>query len=113
MKSALRPSPPDPRGSIIDHPAYRDFREGKGECKERISTESGLCGDVYVVGRCVAPISRVMLHYLMDRTSASGGVILDRLKLKSRLRRLVRGGLGAALLFQVEAFGVGDLPVWG
>jgi len=23
-----------------------------------------------------------MLHYLMDRTSASGGVILDRLKLK-------------------------------
>src|SRR5437899_133703 len=60
-----------------------------------------------------APMSRVMLHYLMDRTSASGGVILDRLKLKSRLRRLVRGGLGAALLIQVEAFGVGDLPVWG
>jgi hypothetical protein len=90
-----------------------DFREGEGEHKERFSTESCLCGDVYVVSRRVAPMSRVMLHYLMDRTSASGGVILDRLKLKSRLRRLVRGGLGAALLFQVEAFGVGDLPVWG
>ena len=63
--------------------------------------------------RCVAPISRVMLHYLMDTTSASGGVILDRLKLKSRLRWLVRGGLGAILLIQMEAFGLGDLPVWG
>jgi GNAT acetyltransferase-like protein len=90
-----------------------DFREGEGEHKERFSTESCLCGDVYVVSRRVAPMSRVMLHYLMDRTSASGGVILDRLKLKSRLRRLVRGGLGATLLIQVEAFGVGDLPVWG
>ena len=38
---------------------------------------------------------------------------LDRLKLKSRLRWLVRGGLGAILLIQMEAFGVGDLPVWG
>jgi len=113
MKPALRPSPPDPRGSIIDHPAYRDLGKVRASIRKRFSTESCLCGDVYVVSRCVAPISRVMLHYLADTTSASGGVILDRLKLKSRLRWLVRGGLGAILLIQMEAFGVGDLPVWG
>jgi hypothetical protein len=68
-----------------------DFTEGEGWHKERFSTASCLCGDVYVIRRRVMPISLVMLHHAVNKTSASAGMMLDRVKLKSPLRRLVRG----------------------
>ena len=67
-----------------------DFTEGEGRHKELFSTGSCLCGDVYVVNRRLIPLSMVMLHYGVDTTSAIAGQVLDRLKLKSKLRRLIR-----------------------
>jgi Acetyltransferase (GNAT) domain len=67
-----------------------DFTEGEGQHKELFSTESRLCGDVYVLNPRFTPIFRVMLHYATDSASACAGTVLDRLHLKSALRRLVR-----------------------
>jgi CelD/BcsL family acetyltransferase involved in cellulose biosynthesis len=67
-----------------------DFTEGEGRHKELFSTGSCLCGDVYVVKRRLATASLVMLHHAVDRTSAAAGMMLDRLNLRSRMRRLVR-----------------------
>jgi hypothetical protein len=67
-----------------------DFTEGEGQHKEIFSTGNCLCGDVYVIYRRLAPVSVVMLHHVVDRTSAAAGLILDQLKVKSRLRRLLR-----------------------
>jgi hypothetical protein len=67
-----------------------DFTEGEGQHKEIFSTGYCLCGDVYVVSRRFIPVSSVMLHLAVDRTSAGIGAILEQLKLKSRLRRLIR-----------------------
>jgi hypothetical protein len=71
--------------------AMFDFTEGEGQHKELFSTESCLCGDVYVLSRRVLPISLVVLHYIVDRISAGSGALLDRLNLRSPFRKLVRG----------------------
>jgi CelD/BcsL family acetyltransferase involved in cellulose biosynthesis len=70
-----------------------DFTEGEGQHKEMFSTGSRLCGDVFVVCRRLVPISIIVLHHAMNRASATAGVTLDRLHLKSRMRRLIRGQL--------------------
>jgi hypothetical protein len=67
-----------------------DFTAGEGCHKERFSTQSRLCGDVFVVKRRVLPILMILLHYSVDRTSQSAGTILDRVNLKSALRRRLR-----------------------
>lgn len=68
-----------------------DFTEGEGQHKELFATDSRLCGDVYVLRGRFTPISRVILHYATESMSAGAGIALDRLHLRSRLRRLVRG----------------------
>jgi hypothetical protein len=68
-----------------------DFTEGEGWHKERFSTGSCLCGDVYVIRWRPLPISVIMLHHAVDKTAASAGTMLSRVKLKSPLRRLLRG----------------------
>lgn len=70
--------------------AVFDFTEGEGQHKELFSTESRLCGNVYVLSPRLASISRIGLHYATERASAGAGVLLDRLRLRSSLRRLVR-----------------------
>jgi hypothetical protein len=68
-----------------------DFTEGEGSHKERLSTGHRLCGDVYVIRRRFMPISFVMLHHAVNTMSVSAGNLLDHVKLKSPLRRLLRG----------------------
>jgi hypothetical protein len=68
-----------------------DFTEGEGQHKEVFSTGNRLCGDVYVVGRRLAPAVLILLHHTMDRVSSSVGLILDRLSIKSQVRKLLRG----------------------
>lgn len=70
-----------------------DFTEGEGQHKEIFSTGSRLCGDIYVVRRRLVPTSILALHHAVNRTSAAAGATLDRLHLRSRLRRLIRGQL--------------------
>jgi hypothetical protein len=67
-----------------------DFTEGEGQHKELFATDGRLCGDVYVLGRRLVPLSRIVLHYATDRISAGAGVVLDRLHLRSLVRRQVR-----------------------
>jgi CelD/BcsL family acetyltransferase involved in cellulose biosynthesis len=67
-----------------------DFTEGEGQHKEVFSTQSLLCGDVFVVNRRLAPLSVVMLHRAVDGISTATGAALERLTLKSRARRLLR-----------------------
>jgi len=67
-----------------------DFTEGEGQHKEIFSTGNVLCGDVYVIYRRVTLMSVILLHHLVDETSATAGAILGRLKIKSQLRRLLR-----------------------
>jgi CelD/BcsL family acetyltransferase involved in cellulose biosynthesis len=68
-----------------------DFTEGEGQHKELFSTESRLCADFYVLRRRLWPMSLILLHRAVDRTSAVLGTTFDRLHLKSRMRRLMRG----------------------
>ncbi len=68
-----------------------DFTEGEGQHKELFSTKSRLCGDVYVLNRRFIPGSLVTLHHAVDKLSVGAGLLLDRLNLRSPLRRLVRG----------------------
>ena len=68
-----------------------DFTEGEGPHKERFSTGHCLCGDIYVIRRRIMPISFVMFHHAVNTTSALAGNLLNQVKLKSPLRRLLRG----------------------
>jgi len=68
-----------------------DFTEGEGPHKERFSTGHCFCGDIYVIRRRIMPISFVMFHHAVNTTSASAGNLLNQVKLKSPLRRLLRG----------------------
>jgi CelD/BcsL family acetyltransferase involved in cellulose biosynthesis len=67
-----------------------DFTEGEGQHKEVFSRRSHLCGDVFVINRRIATLSVVMLHRAVDRTSIAAGAMLDRLGLKSRVRKFLR-----------------------
>lgn len=67
-----------------------DFTEGEGQHKETFSTSSRLCGDIYVIDRRFRPLSALMLHYAVDRASATIGSVLEQANLKRRLRRLIR-----------------------
>jgi len=68
-----------------------DFTEGEGPHKERFSTGHRLCGDVYVIRRRIRPLSVVMFHHAVNTTSASTGILLNQVKLKSPLKHLLRG----------------------
>ena len=68
-----------------------DFTEGEGPHKERFSTGHRLCGDVYVIRWRIVPLSFVMFHHAVNTMSAFAGNLLNRAKIKSPLRRLLRG----------------------
>jgi len=80
-----------------------DFTEGEGPHKERFSTGYRLCGDVYVIRRRIMPISVVMFHHAVNTVFASAGTLLDLLKLKSPLRRLLRGTLAILCIANTAA----------
>jgi CelD/BcsL family acetyltransferase involved in cellulose biosynthesis len=67
-----------------------DFTEGEGQHKEVFATQSVFCGDLFVINRRLTPLSAVMLHWSVDKTSRAVGAMLDRLRLKSRVRHLLR-----------------------
>jgi Acetyltransferase (GNAT) domain len=67
-----------------------DFTEGEGQHKEIFATDRRLCGDVYVVRERLVPMLLIVLHLGLDRASAGAGSVLEMLKLKSRVRKLIR-----------------------
>jgi hypothetical protein len=87
-----------------------DFTEGEGWHKERFSTGYRLCGDVYVISPRVMPISLILLHHTVNITSAAAGTLLDRVRLKSTVRQLLRGTWG--MLYLASATTVDDLTLF-
>lgn len=78
--------------SLFEEKRFRalDFTEGQGEHKRFFATHETPCADI-----CYFPASPsarfwVGLHRTFDRTSVGAAAVLDRLGLKSRLKRLLR-----------------------
>ena len=67
-----------------------DFTEGEGRHKEMFSTQSCLCGDIYVLRPGFYVVATILLHNALDRVSAFTGSTLDRLGLKARIREFIR-----------------------
>lgn len=68
-----------------------DFTEGEGQHKEMFSTQSLLCGDIFVLRNRIKPVMTVVLHRGVDKTASMIGALAARLGLKARLRRWSRG----------------------
>jgi hypothetical protein len=86
-----------------------DFTEGEGPHKERFSTGHRLCADVYVIRRRAVPISLVMFHHAVNAASASAGILLGQMKLKSPLKRLLRGT--GAIFYLANAASVDETSI--
>jgi len=67
-----------------------DFTEGEGRHKEMFATDRRLCGDVYVLRERLASMALIVLHLGLDKASGGAGRLLELLKLKSRVRKLMR-----------------------
>jgi CelD/BcsL family acetyltransferase involved in cellulose biosynthesis len=70
--------------------AVFDFTEGEGQHKEMFSTANRLCADIYVINKRFAPATLTLAHSATDKLSAIAGKALERLNLKSKIRKLVR-----------------------
>jgi CelD/BcsL family acetyltransferase involved in cellulose biosynthesis len=68
-----------------------DFTEGEGEHKRFFSTASMLCADVFVVDHRLWNGALLFTHYATNVASLHAGRLADRLGLKARFRRAVRG----------------------
>lgn len=68
-----------------------DFTEGEGDHKRQFSTGSRYCADIYFLRRTPGLYLRVWLQAGLDSLSAFMVRIVDRLGLKARLKRMVRG----------------------
>ena len=68
-----------------------DFTEGEGEHKKFFATDSYLCGDVFVMETRLSSLAVIGLHHAVTHLSELLGAALDRLGLRARIRRLLRG----------------------
>lgn len=68
-----------------------DFTGGEGEHKRFFSTNSVRCADLFVLHRTVRLSTIIALHRGAAVVSDTAGAVLDRLGLKARIRRLLRG----------------------
>lgn len=68
-----------------------DFTEGEGAHKEFFATGQVMCADIFYFRRSLVNGVLVRLHLGVERFSAWLGKVLDRLGLKARVRRWLRG----------------------
>ena len=69
-----------------------DFTEGESELKRFFSTDSVRCANVYFIRRHPGYTLLVLAHTGIEEFSTRAGELLDRLKLKSRIRKFIRFG---------------------
>jgi len=70
--------------------SYFDFTEGEGAHKQFFSTGSVSCADVYYFRRSVSKTCMIASHLATNALSETAGRILDRLNLKTAIRRRMR-----------------------
>lgn len=70
---------------------YFDFTEGEGQHKRLFSTHSVPCADIYYLRPSLRNTCMVRIHAAADTFSHWIGAFLDRLGLKARLKRWIRG----------------------
>ena len=77
---------------LFDDGGYRifDFTEGEGQQKAFFATDHVRCADIYFYRRTAWNSLCVRLHAAVDALTAWSGRILDRIGLKTAVRRLVR-----------------------
>ena len=71
---------------------YFDFTEGQSDHKRLFSTHQRLCGNVFMVRRSVGNAAILNGHMAMDRLSVWLGETLERLGVKTKIKRLLRFG---------------------
>lgn len=71
--------------------ALFDFTEGEGQHKEFFSTDGVLCADLYYFRPTVRNRLLLSLHACTDSFSGKAASLLNRLGLKARIKRLLRG----------------------
>ena len=78
---------------LLDDQGVRtfDFLEGETASKRLFATGSQRCADIYFFKPSLKNILLVISHSMLDSLSAFLGVVLDRLRLKSRVKELIRG----------------------
>jgi len=78
---------------LLDEQGVRtfDFLEGETASKRFFATGSQRCADIHFFKPSLKNILLVISHSMLDSLSAFLGVVLDRLRLKSRVKELIRG----------------------
>lgn len=69
-----------------------DFTEGQSEHKRMFATHHQQCANVYFLRNTLLNRTLVQGHRAMNAGSAWAGNVLERLGLKSKLRKLIRFG---------------------
>jgi hypothetical protein len=67
-----------------------DFTEGEGEQKAFFASDHRVCAKTYFLRRSAANLALVAAHHQLNRGVEHVGRTLDRLGLKTRLKRLIR-----------------------
>ena len=68
-----------------------DFGMGGGPHKEFFSTAKARCADIYYWRRTVRNLATVCLHHATECISRACGRVLEALKVKGRVKKLLRG----------------------
>jgi CelD/BcsL family acetyltransferase involved in cellulose biosynthesis len=68
-----------------------DFTEGPGQHKETFSTGQVLTADLYYFRRSARGLALVGSHAALGEATRGAGAILDRLRLRERMRKYLRG----------------------
>jgi hypothetical protein len=71
---------------------YFDFTEGQSDHKRMFSTHQRLCGNVFMLRRSLRNALIIYGHLATDRFSRWLGETLDRLGVKTKIKRLLRFG---------------------
>lgn len=70
---------------------YFDFTEGQSDHKRLFATHQRQCANVYLLRNTLRNAMVVQSHRLMNRVSNALGAAMDRLGVKAKLKRLLRG----------------------
>jgi CelD/BcsL family acetyltransferase involved in cellulose biosynthesis len=73
--------------------AFFDFTEGQSDHKRFFATGSMRCANVFFLRRNLRNLSLVLGHIGLAATSEGAGALLDRVGMKTRVKKLIRFGV--------------------
>ena len=75
--------------------SHFDFTEGQSEHKRRFATHERHCANVFMVRRSARNTTLILSHAMMETCSRWVGSTLNRIGVKRRIKRFMRGGIPA------------------